>query len=116
MSAYPLPYSVGVRAFIEGATDPGGDPIESWSAPVQAPVYGWGPAAVGTDIEPFVANRDLVSWELDLYVPPEFVCGPHDRIVVLGVEYEVEGPVQDYSHGPFGFRPGNRVRLKRAEG
>lgn len=109
-------FTVGVCAFIEGAEDEGGDPIESWSAPVDTPVFGWGPAAVGTDMEPFAANRDVVTWDLDLYAPPGFTCGPRDHIVVLGVEYEVEGPVQDFNHGPFGFQPGNRLRLKRTEG
>ena len=108
--------SVGIRTHQEGSADEFGDPVESWSDPVGAPVYGWGPAAVGTDMEPFSANRDVVTWDVDLYVPPEFTCGPHDRIVILGVEYEVEGPVQDFSHGPFGFQPGNRLRLSRVEG
>lgn len=109
-------HTVGVRTFQAGATDDFGDPIESWSGPVEAPVYGWAPAAVGTDMEPFAPNRDVVTWDLDLYAPPEFTCGPRDRVVVLGIEYEVEGPVQDFNHGPFGFRPGHRVRLKRVEG
>jgi hypothetical protein len=31
------------------------------------------------------------------------------------VIYEVQGLVEDYNHGPFGFTPGGRVNLRRFE-
>ena len=113
MTIAPTPFTVGVRAYVEGAEDPRGNPEDTWADAVAQPVYGWAPA--GTS-EPFDPGRDAVTWDLDLLVPPEFTVGRKDRIVVAGEEFEVEGGLQDYNHGPFGFRPGAVVRLRRTEG
>lgn len=113
MTTYPTRFTVGVMTYTEGAVDDFGDPEDVWSTPAEVPVYGWAPAATG---EPFEANRDVVTWDLDLYAPSGFTVGPRDRVVVLGVEYEVEGVVESFDFGPFGFTPGCRVRLKRVEG
>lgn len=110
---YATPFTVGVKAHEEGATDAHGNPAESWAEPVTEKVYGWGPA--GTS-EPFNAGREAVEWDLDLYVPPGFTCGRKDLVEVLGVDYKVEGIVESYDFGPFGFKPGSRVRLKKVIG
>lgn len=113
MTFIPTPHTVGVRTWSEGPPDSRGNPTDVWSAPVEAPVYGWAPAGTA---EPFDVGRDAVTWDLDLYVPPEFTVDRKDRVVVLGDEYTVEGRLESFDYGPFGFRPGGRVRLKRVEG
>src|SRR5699024_11787463 len=53
--------------------------------------------------------------DLDVYVPPSFEVDPRDRVRVQGLEYEIVGNVQDFTHGPFGFKPGGVLPLKRDE-
>jgi len=108
-----MPLSVGVKVYQAGAVDDLNEPVDAWAAPIATPVYGWAPAGTG---EPFLAGREAVTWDLDLYVPPGFSVAAKDRVEVGGVEYKVEGVVEQFNSGPFGFAPGGRVRLKRAEG
>lgn len=112
---FPTPYTVAVIPRIEGAPDAMGQPTVTWGEPVPQSVYGWAPA--GTS-EPFEAAREPITWELDLFAPPGFTCGPHDRIMIPGdlEPFEVEGRIQDFTYGPFEFKPGVRVRLKRVDG
>lgn len=110
---YPTPWNVGVREFSSSAIDSHGNPGEFWGDPVDRPVYAWAPAGTA---EPFEVARDAVTWDLDLYAPAGFSCGPRDRVVVDGSEFEVVGRVQDFTRGPFGWAPGVRVRLKMVEG
>jgi len=110
--AYPMPWTVGHRVFTPGVEDAHGNPVKAWAAPVDRGVYAWAPA--GTS-EP-EAGRDEVTWDLDLYGPAGFTAGSLDRFVVDGDEFEVEGRVRDFNHGPFGFMPGVVVRLRRVEG
>ena len=111
---FATPLTVGLRTYTPGAVDDFGDPVDAWSAPVSTPVYGWSPAGTA---EPFEANRNPVTWDLDLLVPPAFACGPMDRIDVPGEgTFGVEGRVQSYNTGPFGFQPGSVVRLRLVEG
>lgn len=112
-AVYPTPWTVGRRVFDESGEDAHGNPVPSWSEPVPQPVYAWAPA--GTS-EPFEAGRDPVTWDLDLFAPPGFAAAPRDRFLVDGTEFEVEGRVRDFNHGPFGFMPGVVVRLRRVEG
>lgn len=120
MTPFPTPFTVGVKTFEAGAVDDMGVPSESWSAPVETAVYGWSPPGTRgqSASEPFLVGREAVTWDLDLLVPPGFSCGPKDRVVVPGysTEFEVEGLVEDYNFGPFGFKPGGRVRLRIVEG
>lgn len=114
MSVYPTPWAVQVRTHTAGANDSHGKPTDTWSEPGPAqPVYGW--ASAGTS-EPAEPNRSAVTHDLDLLVPPGFTCAPRDRIDVAGSTYEVEGELEDFTHGPFGFAPGGRVRLRKVDG
>lgn len=114
MSTYPTPWSVQVRTHSAVARDTHGKPTDVWSGPGDPqPVYGWGPAGTSEPSEP---NRSAVTHDLDLYVPPGFVCAPRDRIDVAALTYEVEGELEDFTHGPFGFAPGGRVRLRKVDG
>lgn len=84
-----------------------GEPIEDEQA-----VYGWAPAGTSE----FDDRQEQVTHDLDLYAPPGFRVTAADRVRVVGDVYEVEGRVQDFNHGPFGFTPGVRVKLRRVTG
>jgi len=112
MSVFPKPYSVLVSTRLDGETDAHGNPVASWSDPVEVPVYCWAPGGAAQEDN---INREQVSWDLDLYTD-EIEVGPADRVTVKGLDYEVVGYPEDYRWGPFGWQPGVRVNLRRVEG
>jgi hypothetical protein len=111
-SSIPTPWTVDVLHYETGAEDEYGNDVEAWSAPDTQPVHGWGPAG---SVEQGGWQRQVVA-DLQLYAPAGFRVGPHDRVVVDGRTFEVEGDVEDYTKGPFGFRPGLRVNLRKVSG
>jgi hypothetical protein len=114
VASYPTPHTVTVHAWEALAVDAHGNPMEMWAEPGDTVgVYGWAPPSPDTET---LGGRDAVTRQLDLLVPPGFTIGPHDQITVDGVRYDVVGYLEDFTHGPFGWRPGGRVNLQRAEG
>lgn len=114
----PAKYTVGVKTFSESGEDVHGNPVSSWSDPVDHKVCFWAPpAARGDQGEPDVAGHDRVVIDLELCVPEGFPAGPHDRIVVPGRGvFEVLGYPEDFNHGPW-WSPGVVVfNLQRVEG
>lgn len=116
---FPITAQVGLVRRIVGATDPYGNPVESWSDPIPIGVYGYGPRTAG-DAEPNLPNRDMVVIGVTVYGPESLASQVTalDRMEVPlgGPLYEIEGEVGDFNHGPFGFKPGCTVTLKRVEG
>lgn len=108
--SFPTPWTVEVLPFLAGSEDDQGNPVDSWatSGTTQA-VYGWAPAGTNESN----ASRHTVTADVELFAPSDFSCGPRDRVKVDGRVYEVEGDVEDFDHGPFGFQPGVRVNLRR---
>ena len=52
-----------------------------------------------------------------LAVPPDFPATAYDLVDIPGDgQYEVDGEPEDYCHGPFGFRPGLVVNLRKVSG
>jgi hypothetical protein len=110
---FPTPHTVGVMRYLTGAEDEYGNDVESWADPEPVRVHGWGPAGTEEDNE----GRTRVVADLQLMAPAGFTVDPQDRVEVDGVVYEVEGKVEDYTHGPFGFAgAGVRVNLNRVTG
>ena len=107
------PWSVTVRSETVSATkfDQYGNPLVT-RADRTEPVYGWAPAGTSESDR----RNEQVTHDLDLYAPQSFVCLPSDEIQVDGDWYTVEGRLEDFNHGPFGFAPGGRVKLKRVTG
>lgn len=110
---FPLRHVVGVRVFQEGAFDSHGNPVRSWADPVEQAVYGW---YVPSTDEPAVAGHDRVVVDVKVLVPPGFVCGPNDRVVVDGSTFDVVGLLEDYTFGPWGYRPGAVLNLREVSG
>ena len=109
---FPERFTVKHSARSSGSVDSHGNPVESWSSPVDVKVYGWGPPSPDVETRPELSGVKIV---LDVFCKTAF-CGPGDRVTVGGILYDVVGHPEDFNHGPFGFTPGYRVSLKRAEG
>ncbi len=116
---FPTPQTVGHHAYSSSTLDDYNRQVESWTPPKDSPgvpreVYGW---AAPSSTEPKLAGHNRVTVEVELLVPPDFVCGPHDVIDLPNSgQFEVIGYPEDYTHGPFGFQPGYVVNLRRSEG
>ena len=111
MPFLPAAKPVQVLAFSGAAEDDYGNETPGWGAPVTRYVYGWAPAG-SLEVNGW---RHTVTAELSVFAPPDFEVTSKDRMVVDGDTFEVEGLVEDYNNGPFGFTPGVVVNLRRAE-
>ena len=112
-AAFPTPFVVTVHAYAEGAPDVYGQPQATWTARAPERVYGVAPAA--TD-EPAEVGRHAITYDADVYAPAEVVIQPRDRVQVGPTMFEVVGRPEIFDHGPFGYQPGQRVRLRVVEG
>lgn len=114
MPVFPERFKVSHEAVLAGAEDDWGNPVEGFADPVEVKVYGWGPPAPDDPL------RDLgtgLDHDIDLYCATSF-CGHLDRVTLPNepLALTVQGNPDDFNHGPFGFMPGYRVKLKRVEG
>lgn len=131
----PLLFKVQVHSFDPTATNDLGNKVEKWLPPVEKEVYGWGPPQLQTPKEVLVGTtRYVVS--VELMVPPGFFAKDGDKVQLgsmaetLGNEalvadgldvprfewYRVVGPIEDYTHNPFGWNPGSVVNLTATKG
>lgn len=104
-------WAVDVLPYVGSVKDDFGNTVDAWATtPVPTPVFGWAPAGSSESN----VSRHTVTTDLELYAPPEFAVDPRDRIRILGVTYEIEGEVEDFTHGPSGpLGGGVRVNLRR---
>lgn len=86
--------------------------VDGHADPVDKPVFGWGPPAPDDILR---AEQTGTEAHLDVYCRVPF-AKHRDKLIINGVEWDVEGDPDDYRHGPFGFTPGVRVRCKRVVG
>jgi hypothetical protein len=104
------PWTVHVLPYIGTVENNFGNTVDAWATePVPKAVYGWAPAGTNESS----ASRHTVVSDLELFAPSDFMIDSKDRVRILGKTYEVQGEVEDFDHGPFGYRPGVRVNLKR---
>lgn len=112
MSVRPLTRTVGVRAQVSGAVDRYGNPVSSFADPVEYAVYAVSPRQ---SVEEDETGRRPIVTGLTVYAPLGVPVGPHDRVDVDGVTYEVEGEPGKWvyrSPGPSGIQ----FNLVRSEG
>jgi hypothetical protein len=110
----PTPYTLAHEVYDPGPKNAHGNRTDAWHPPVDLLVHGWAPPSA--DTAPFEAGRSPVVRDLDLYAPAGTVAAPKDRITVLGDAYLVVGHPGDFTHGPWQWKAGVRIHLKRAEG
>lgn len=107
---FPTPWTVDILAYLGDVEDDFGNEKPKWSTVARTePVYGWAPAGTSEAN----VSRHAASADVELYAPPSFAANPRDRVVLDGNMHEVEGYVEDFNHGPFGWRPGVRLNLRR---
>lgn len=109
----PTPHTVQVLPFKPGEPDSHGNPTRAWGEPVEYAVYGWDKP---NPVEPKLAGHDRVVVDIEVFAPESIVVGPDDRMVVNGQTYDVIGEVEDWNHGPWRWRPGVVVNLRRVDG
>lgn len=110
---FPTPHTVGIVKRVDGDTDAHGNPVVSWADPVWHKVYGW--YHVTTD-EPQEYGHEQQLVDVKVLVPLGFVSSPYDRMIVNNNSYDIIGEQEDYNHGPFGYRPGSVVKLRKVVG
>ena len=106
----PERFEVGHR--VRSMSHDGMSQVESWAEPVPVRVYGWAPPAPDDVVR---VEQTGVTHQLDVYAL-DLAVKHRDVLVINGVEWFVQGEPDDYRFGPFGFRPGVRVRVFRAVG
>lgn len=110
---FPLAQAVGHARYVAGPVDSHGNPTGTWPATVNVKVYGYGPPGLLMPVAEFGGTQVIQDLQI---IAPKFPVDPRDRFVVGGITYEVEGEVGDWTMGPFGFKPGMVIGLKRVEG
>lgn len=122
----PTLFKVLRYSFDPDATNDLGNDVEKWEEPTEHAVYGWGPPQLTTPKEVIVGSNRYVV-ELELLVPPGFFAKDRDRIRLGSIEqveaaedaypwFKVVGPIEDYTHNPFGWNPGSVVNLVEVSG
>ena len=120
----PLTQVVGYKQRTADGEDAHGNPVVAFADAVPVKVYGYGPSTSG---EPFQQGRDVVVTGQTVYAPSPMANAATGEPVTPtaldrfelplgGPEYEVDGEIGDWNHGPFGWAPGYSIALKRVEG
>lgn len=117
-------YTIGHRVYTSSGEDDMGNETKSWANPVDLKVFFVAPTASLADSEPSEPSRTAVVTGLSVGVPRGAVLDAHDRYVLgdawppyMRGEWEQEGEVADYTHGPFSNRVGQLVlNLRRTKG
>lgn len=123
----PLLFKVRKHLYSPLSQNDLGNVREHWDDPVELDVYGWGPPQqTETQKEVLVATTRYVV-EVELMVPPGVFAKDGDRFELGSTSevtsspdsfemYRVVGPIEDYTHNPFGWNPGSVINLIAVKG
>lgn len=106
-------YKLGVKRYLEGSTDAHGNPVEGWGPVEYLDVYAIAPTS---SAEPAASGREAVITGLSVLAPVGVQIDAKDRAVIGDKEYTIEGDLADWNTGPFDFKPGVQINLKRVDG
>lgn len=126
MTDFPTPYLVGLHRYVQGAANAHGKPVKAYQPPknqagLQIRVVQWVPSQSGT----FEPESDSEFQWVDLFVQSQLTdengnavddIGPFDLIDLPQGQFEVDGPLWDYSKGFHGWDAGKVVKLRRRAG
>lgn len=115
MASYPTPWTITRYPCIPGDDDGLGNEEPTFGPPVTQRIQGYYMPSVYEQLGQYV-SREIV--DVLMFVPPDFVGGPRDQYSIPGQpgKFEQIGHVRDYTKGPYGFKPGMLVELKRVTG
>lgn len=113
----PLLFKVEVQSYNPNAKNDLGNTVERWDDAVEHEVYGWGPPQMQAPKEVLVGTSRYVVG-VELMVPPGFFAKDGDRVKLQDSNevWRVVGPIEDYTHNPFGWNPGSVVNLVAVKG
>ena len=117
--SFPLAQTVRHLPYVGEVRNTRGNLVDAWGEATEVAVYGW---YISTTHEPQIAGHERVRVDAQVLAPPTFRPSAKDKVELPGpgedewLPYEVEGDTEDYNHGPFGWRPGNLVNLRRVTG
>lgn len=107
----PEPYDVVLLRPAPAGKNPAGQIV--YGEPIEVPrkVRGFQPAEASEEADARLAGRQVTVLVM-LTADPDW---PSDAQVRLwdGREFEVNGAVEDYNLGPFDFKPGYAVKLRK---
>ena len=110
--AFPERFVIQHEARTEGEVDRQGNPVAGFADPVERRVVTIYPPS---DDDIVRAEQSGTVWHLAIISLTEW--GAHkDRVTVDGVPYFVEGHAEDFTHDPWGFPGGYRLKLRRVNG
>lgn len=112
---FPIAGTIPWRRAKPGGLDAHSNPAVEFETPIPFSYIGISPRSDG-QTEPRMAGRDAVIIGLTVLAPPSPKPSPHDRFLIDGEEFEVDGEIGDWTRGPYGFQPGISFALRRAEG
>jgi hypothetical protein len=118
LSAYLFPrhphgLTVTVRRFTAGEPDVHGNETGAWSDLALLKGCAFDP---GSSSEPRLPGQDRVVVEPTLYAAHDAPAIPQDRVIVEGVEYEVDGVARRWSNPFTGSKVGCVLSLRRVDG
>ena len=104
MIAPPLTQTVQHLHYAGQERDSRGNVVDTWADPVELPAF----FHTGPTHEPQIALHDRVRVDGTVYVSTSVEIDARDKFILPGHdgEFAVEGEVEDYNHGPFGWVPG----------
>lgn len=108
----PIAETVLWAVYTPGGEDAHGNPGDGWAPPTTVGVWAFDP---GGSVE-VVGGQDRVITTPSLFMPPEVVFGPRDRVTARGLLYEVDGDTAQWINPWHGDLRGNTVALKRVVG
>lgn len=107
-------YTISHAAYT-GSTDSDGYPTaDSYATPVDRQVFGWYPGSSQLDDSSDYTRRIVQS--VVVMAPDTSPYSPRDKIALsVGDEWFVTD-VNDYTTGPFGYRPGGTITIEQVSG
>lgn len=109
---FPERFTVIHEPFDAGAEDSQGNPVDGWAAPVARKVVTIFPPSSDELIR---AEQSGQIWHLDLICLTAWSSNK-DHVTVDGTQYTVMGSPDDFTHHPWGFPGGYRIKLRRVNG
>jgi len=108
-----MTFTIGRRAWSAGAADAMGNVQPVWATAVDV----YATSIYATSVEELPANaREANHTYVTVLLPSGSGFDRRDLAVVQGVEFDVDGDLETFATGPYGYDAGDRLSLSRVEG